>query len=930
MAPSIKKELYLVIAVLISAMLVGTTYVQRWGGQAVFYQYTLSPSVMFACGLGLTNVHTPSAPVLEQFLTGHRAAMSCGDIPTSVVTAPLGYLHVQGPYLLYLLGWTWRIGGISWNALLPLYGVLFAISSAAFYGIFRLVVQPAWALLLTLVLVTSPMQLTNLPHLRDYAKAPFILILLLLAGALALRIVRPRTLALTAAAAGVLLSVGLGFRPDVLLTAPVLAGALIWSRPRTRPWLAKGVAAAAALTAFFAVGLLTQYLIGSNTAAVQGSRSPATFIQGMTGQFDTPLGVRSTIAAREFAYHDAMTFATVQSDYARKSGGQVIPNVSGDAMSGNWSDATSAYFRTEVLLFPADVLVRALGSLIRVLDFPFAAIMPAHVRGYSFYARQYASLPNTGITLPLLDPVWNVRGRVLSLFASCGLWILAIAVAGVAVSNAWNGLALAALAVYLAGVGAQQFDPRNVFYLEGLPLVLLSIAITRLAAGVSVLRRRSPSSTTGPSRAMVWTVARGVAIAAVPVIVAVAALTVVRHHQQDDWTQRIDSRYRRAAVTPLTFAREDLPGTPTPLVIVRPAGLPADDRRLQLKLSYDTLELATEYLRADLDTSACAQLPRTWRLRYLGDHQEGFSSELNLSSLLSGPRGQASLFFPVYFIKGKTWNLTFDGLVIRTDNDRCVPQISRVTSLQDLPVLPTLVLPPDWQSRPLYQTFIRQDWLVNPLGNLAALWLPATQFPLNQEIDGWTLLGYDVDGFEGANQPRIPIRLRWLAPGGSHPQATGQFIRRGGRQWEQRIQAESAGHPFGPTASVARAVIPRATRPVFHRLTLPPNVGSALIPVTPGTWYLQASWISAAEGAAYAGLQWYPNDRVAPLADYTRMPAWVHFARVTSAPEDAFSVREQFLGLWPEGVVALDDPVLLTLGPGSTSDSITGPPIGAR
>src|SRR5690606_10488769 len=73
----------------------------------------------------------------------------------------------------------------------------------------------------------SSLHLQHLPHLRDYAKAPFVLALILL---LAWMVVRPRKPAVFLGAAalyGLLTGVGSGSRTDLLANVPPLTIALI-------------------------------------------------------------------------------------------------------------------------------------------------------------------------------------------------------------------------------------------------------------------------------------------------------------------------------------------------------------------------------------------------------------------------------------------------------------------------------------------------------------------------------------------------------------------------------------------------------------------------------------------------------------------------------------------------------------------------------
>ena len=120
-------------------------------------------------------------------------------------------------YLLHTVGFAWRVLGVSWSGLGPFFGTMFGVTFATLYAIFRLATGPLVALGCTVGLRFSILQLKYLPHLRDYAKAPFTLVLIVLLGALVLGQLSWKRTLLIAAAYGAVLGVGYGFRADLLV-----------------------------------------------------------------------------------------------------------------------------------------------------------------------------------------------------------------------------------------------------------------------------------------------------------------------------------------------------------------------------------------------------------------------------------------------------------------------------------------------------------------------------------------------------------------------------------------------------------------------------------------------------------------------------------------------------------------------------------------
>ncbi|NJL73357.1 MAG: hypothetical protein HC888_18410 [Candidatus Competibacteraceae bacterium] len=167
-----------------TAAAIGMLYPATWGGTPHFFQELFGPAVLFACGHGWANPVDAEAPALQAFLhpamhVNHppaTGACDCHDVPKDLPTAPWSSFQQRQRYLIYAAGFLWRIFGVSWAALAPLYGLLYGLSALALYALFRLGMHRPIAITATLLLISSPIQLNNLLRLRDYSKAPFILL----------------------------------------------------------------------------------------------------------------------------------------------------------------------------------------------------------------------------------------------------------------------------------------------------------------------------------------------------------------------------------------------------------------------------------------------------------------------------------------------------------------------------------------------------------------------------------------------------------------------------------------------------------------------------------------------------------------------------------------------------------------------------------
>ncbi|HMK96166.1 MAG TPA: hypothetical protein VK425_01405, partial [Acidimicrobiales bacterium] len=128
-----------------------------------------------------------------------------------------------------LIGLIWRVFGISWAAVIPLFSLFYGATVALYYAVSRLLVGRILSTALSLALSISPVQLAMLTNFRDFSKAPFILAAILLGAMVARRRLSPRGLVSVSVLAGVVTGIGLGFRPDILETAPFFVVAVLIS-----------------------------------------------------------------------------------------------------------------------------------------------------------------------------------------------------------------------------------------------------------------------------------------------------------------------------------------------------------------------------------------------------------------------------------------------------------------------------------------------------------------------------------------------------------------------------------------------------------------------------------------------------------------------------------------------------------------------------
>ena len=271
---------------------VGSEYVRfviAAGGKPRFYQVELAPAVMSACDRGYVNPDLNALPELKRFLDLELNAFACGTLPTEVATVPLSNMQRAFQYQEFAIASTWRWAGVSWTGLAVLCGVLFGITTVAAYGLFRTAAGRTLAILGSVALVGSTLQLIHLPNLRDYSKGPFLVAAACCLAWLARTTFSPRALVAIGAGYGVLIGLGMGFRNDLLIALPPFIATLFLFLPgRLRDGLGVKLAAVAACILAFWVTMAPMRAI---YAPGGGNSMQHVLLLGLGDSFNADLGV---------------------------------------------------------------------------------------------------------------------------------------------------------------------------------------------------------------------------------------------------------------------------------------------------------------------------------------------------------------------------------------------------------------------------------------------------------------------------------------------------------------------------------------------------------------------------------------------------------------------------------------------------------------
>jgi hypothetical protein len=403
--------------------------------QPFYYQNYFEPAVMVGCGKGFL-VARPQVPAMVPFLWRQAESFSCDAIPAN---APLGtddmYQFGSWRYLMLTVGYTWRLFGVSWSALGPLFGILFGASTAALYAIFRLGMGRVLSTTAAVALCFSEYQLAYYSILRDYTKAPFTLLLFFLLGVLVTRRLSWKGVVAVAAAYGAVAGVGYGFRTDLIADLPPFVFVLF-------AFLAGGVAANLRLKAVAAAACVAAFLVAAWPVLSTLDRARAgcqwhVVALGFAKQFDEPLGIEPAPYEASREYLDEWLYTTVTS-YA----GRVHPGIGHiEFCEQQYGAATREYLGDIARRFPADIVVRAYASVLRVVELPFSR--------------------RPGNDDPRPDP-HHERYHL-------GLAAVAVAIVAATAADVRVGLFLLFFVLFFCGMPGTQFDARHFFHLEFVP-----------------------------------------------------------------------------------------------------------------------------------------------------------------------------------------------------------------------------------------------------------------------------------------------------------------------------------------------------------------------------------------------------------------------------------------------------------------------------
>jgi hypothetical protein len=645
--------------------------IERTGESAAYYQGEFGPAVLFACGRGLLSpaldVLRSTAghePPIAQFLLQRRPSLSCDELPAAVPTGPASTFQGSSRYLMLAVGLVWRMCGVSWDVVGWLSGALFGIAVALAYLAVRATAGVSISLLAAGLWATSNVHLTNVPHLRDYAKAPFFVLALGACAWVAAQSFARRPVWAGAVLVGAALGFGLGIRPDVLFYLwPVVIALLVFRpAPLDREWRTNVIACVLVLAGFGAVAapVLRSYAGGNNFGHVALlGLSPAS--RGALDLGDAPYEILSQ-------YDDTYAAAAIAAFKERRDG-PGLPLLG----SSEYDRVANAYYQSIVATFPGDAITRAIASSFGSLNLAFSPVALATP----------AAAGTTAGTF------YRWRARLLWPFQGMGVVLFAAAMAMVMGRRVGAGLLVAMVVAFFTSLPALQYQPRHVFQLEFLTLWMFALTVGEL---VDACRASVGSRSWQP-----WTMRAALVVRGLPMAAALVAAL---------WLSAVAARaYQQPRAAAVFTAYLDAPRRP---LITTPHAL--DNRTVRIgeaAFSGDRAAPARAVesgaVLAEIGGAACDfdVVDATFRYRPTGRTGRDFSRSLRIPAVAS----PTFVFFPFY-TSGPGWNdldLRFTGIDVPRDQSSCVTNLWRVDT-ERLPLLVMATLADGWRGQPLHET----------------------------------------------------------------------------------------------------------------------------------------------------------------------------------------------------------------------------------
>lgn len=611
----------------------GMNRLDNWQGPAGSLSNDLFiPAIMMNAGRGFVSADPQAVPGLRTFLDFQCPEFNLENIPPELDTFPADPYQSFHRYLIYSVAITWKVFGVTWDAIKVLLVIFLCATVLLVFLISRVAMHPILAFLATLGFLYAPPLLMTLHILRDFAKAPFILALLWLLAMIVRYRLSGRNYLIITAVAGLVLGVGMGFRREVIIFIPVslFIVNVAFLKMSFKKSLAYRLGGAVLLCAFFTASAWPIH----RSLAAHGYVAAHDTIMGFSSDSDQEIGLLTLSSyEKHYLYNDL--YATLKAHDA------AMRNISRTDAYSPYDDLEIKrdYVNTLFKTFPADILTRAYASVLRLA---------------------------TGVF-----PTQNVFFRGVETF---GMWFMIGALLLCAAKSPWRAWLLLLLICWFCGYTSLQFGLRHVFHMTFVPYWFAGFFIQFVGRTVSDLYREGCPQLSPILRRFCVT-----ALWACITVLAFAGPRVAAGYLQQEHINQIANAYANAESVPVSYQVTEWEGKQ-----VLSPDLSSECRPCNPQFSIDTL-------RHRVLVARFSGLTGPIHLFLLYEWEElpwDFSGRVSLDWASQDEPVDVDLVIPVHEATACGATSAFAGLLVE---EHLLPHFRGFHLLQDLSQAPLLV-----------------------------------------------------------------------------------------------------------------------------------------------------------------------------------------------------------------------------------------------
>jgi hypothetical protein len=631
----------------------------------------LVPSVFFAAGKGMGTADLEAVPDLEAFIKKEITSFDKKNIPEELTVRPLTTeFELKHLYYFYVVGWIWRIFGISLQSLGYFLVLWHALSAMAVYAIFRCFMKPVWSICGAALYLTSPVNFYPLVGLRELAGVPFMLWVLWGIVYLARSCRSKKYFLLIAVILGSLIGAGTGFSGPLLVCIPPAVVALVFFPDKLSSVRLKERLISLVLFVVPIILLIMPMRGGLD------STNAHSFFAGSSSE--TEKNILFGHAAYEMLLAtDTATYAMVSlhaqcsgntesmvneksAEYLRNKGEKDAPPLWDPFLFFNGEQyryyANSLMYKV-LLYIPADIVVRAWYGVLSLPEMPFRMIMDMKERwkGGIFNSNK----------LFFLHSVLGIIQSKFGFLCAC-IMLLTCGLKSYKRAFYWSGML-----AWFSGYPTFYYEFRTCFFLAFIPTLMIFLAIGKALAFLSACcLKRGKNSSSSPAVTLSLAVRRLLIFTSFSLFAILAPVLVLRIWQ----VHKIHSLARALAEAPLQEIEVFHSKEEEEYLIAPAETLPGLKNSRMLPAG----ETAWQYLAVEVDTGG-QDIPIKIQYEPLQIMYD-FSQTITLFGIPDNKKGSMLFFFPVYEV-----DMNYGDTLMPTEILQMFPQIEKVVD-SDLPI----------------------------------------------------------------------------------------------------------------------------------------------------------------------------------------------------------------------------------------------------